>query len=479
MTAETSTTQERRRARARREAALFGAVVTLTDLLPPRIRYGYVHRLTGRVLGRPLAGLAAAVPSAAPMPLPVTARDRGLRCGMLAGALDVGGIGAVVELLAAAFPAAGVTPVVVCSVDGARAERLRSHGVEVAIAATEADAHRVLRELALDAIELHGAPAHLEEAAIASGIPVIPVLHNTEIHYTPARWRRFARVLGHAVAAVAVSESVREFHARHVPAELAARIRVVANAVPSPGAPTPDDRRAARAALGRTVGADLADDVVLVSLARYDAQKNIAGLVASFLAHSADDRVRLVVAGEPSDWAEWRRADALRRCRPGADRVSLLGRSDARTLLAAADGFVLDSFFEGWPVAATEAAAAGLGLVLADVGGARELVGRDPGHSVLIANPCGPAAAVSDSAVARARRNCARQPNAAELGAAVDAFARRVCAGERPLPQDADALMAAMVEGHAAVLRGAAAQAPEAPRNEAAPRNERVAWGRR
>lgn len=130
-------------------------------------------------------------------------------------------------------------------------------------------------------------------------------------------------------------------------------------------------------------------------------------------------------------------------------------------------------------MAATEAAAAGLGLVLADVGGARELVGRDPGHSVLIANPCGPAAAVSDSAVARARRNCARQPNAAELGAAVDAFARRVCAGERPLPQDADALMAAMVEGHAAVLRGAAAQAPEAPRNEAAPRNERVAWGRR
>ena len=69
--------------------------------------------------------------------------------------------------------------------------------------------------------------------------------------------------------------------------------------------------------------------------------------------------------------------------------MSLLGSSDARTLLAAADGFVLDSFFEGWPVAATEAASMGLSLVLSDFGGARELIARDPSHSVLIPNPCG------------------------------------------------------------------------------------------
>jgi glycosyltransferase involved in cell wall biosynthesis len=464
MTATPTSAQARRRARARLGAFFSGALVTVTDLLPPRLRYGYVHPLTAGLLHRPLPGLAATGAAAeTPAAPPVAPGGGALRCGLLAGALDIGGIGSVVELLAGAFPAAGVTPVVVCSEDGARAATLRARGIEVEVARTTAEADRVLRELGLDAIELHGAPAHLEDAAIVSNVPVVPVLHNTEIHYTRARWQRFVRVLGHSAAAIAVSESVREFHARHVPSGLAPRIRVVANAVPSAGAPTAAERTAARAALGRTVGADLADDVVLVSLARYDSQKNVAGLVASFLAHTSDDRVRLVVAGEPTDWAEWRRADALRRCSAAADRVSLLGRSDARTLLAAADGFVLDSFFEGWPVAATEAAAAGLGLLLADFGGARELVGRDEEHSVLIAGACGPAGAVSDAAVARARRHCRHQVNAVELGAAVDAFALRVRAGSRPGPQDSAALMSAMVEGHAAVLRAAVADEPTQP----------------
>ncbi|MGO8610190.1 glycosyltransferase, partial [Rhizobium johnstonii] len=77
----------------------------------------------------------------------------------------------------------------------------------------------------------------------------------------------------------------------------------------------------------------------------------------------------------------------------------LLGNSDARTLLTAADAFVLDSFFEGWPVAATEAAAFGHPVILSDVGGARELVDRDPRRSVLIPNAAGAADGVSDRRV--------------------------------------------------------------------------------
>jgi hypothetical protein len=82
---------------------------------------------------------------------------------------------------------------------------------------------------------------------------------------------------------------------------------------------------------------------------------------------------------------------------------------------------------------------------------------------VLIAGACGPAGGVSDAAVARARRHCRHQVNAVELGAAVDAFALRVRAGSRPAPQDSAALMSAMVEGHAAVLRAAVADEPTQP----------------
>lgn len=447
--------------RARCSAAFFGGVVTITDLVPPHFRYGYVHRLTRRMFRRPLPVLPAldsgAVTSSSSSTVSASAT---MTCALLTGSMDVGGIGSVVEMLASALDSTGIRPIVVCTVDGARAARLRSRGVEVVVVG-EATAERRLIDLAPDVMELHGAPEFVEAAALATGIPLVPVFHNTEIHYSPARWRRLARLLEGSVAAIAVSDLVGSFHARHLPSSVVDRIRVVPNASSPQEPPSDHERAAARRSLSAVLQTALGDDVVVVSLARYDSQKNVAGLVASFLSTVTDPRIRLVVAGDPSDWAEVRRADAIRRSAAGGDRVSLLAASDARALLAAADAFVLDSFFEGWPVAATEAAALGLPLVLSDFGGARELVQRDPAHSVLIGNPSGVADSVSDAAVARGRRRSRRQVNAPDLGAAIDRVAGSVRSGDRPTPADTDALMDAMMEGHAAVLRRASAGAAD------------------
>ncbi|MDN4612892.1 glycosyltransferase [Leifsonia sp. F6_8S_P_1B] len=444
---------------ARCAALAFGGLVTATDLLPPRLRYAYVHPVTRRLFRRSLPSLGPIAERRAPGEAAGTASAEPplLTCAMVTGLIEVGGIGSVIEMLATALPGAGVGVLVLSTDDGPRAARLRARGVEVVACGTAEEAERVLRERAPDVIQLHGAPDHLEDAALASGLPLVPVLHNTEIHFTPARWRRFGDLLAHSHAAVAVSETVRAFHAAHVPEHLRSHILVVPNAALSAGPPSPEERRAARAALGRVLGADLGDAVVLASLIRYDSQKNASGLVSSFLAHVTDPSVRLVIAGDAWDWAELGRADAIRRSAADPARVGLLGQSDARTLLAAADVFILDSFFEGWPIAATEAAATGLPLVLADFGGARELVARDAGRSVLIPNPTGPADAVSDAAVARARRRTRHQPNAAELGAAVDAIASRSPEERRTHPTPAADLLAAMAAGHADVLAAAAA----------------------
>lgn len=441
-----------RSAWARWASMMYGALVSVSDLLPPRLRYGYVHRLTRRLLQHPLPSVESTLNSSPRQAAASQVFGSEAVCALVAGALDVGGIGSVVETLATRYASVGIRPVVFCTDGGRRAERLRDGGVDVHTVDSPRSFLQALEGVAPTVIQLHGAPPELEETAISSGVSVVPVLHNTEIHFTPARWAHFRRVLERATAAIAVSSVVREFHAAHVPDRLAGRIHVVANAVPAPVEPVAEvDRDAARSALELTLGQNIGGDVVLVCLARYDAQKNIAGMVSSFLTSVLDPHVRLVVAGEPSDWAELRRADAVRRCHPGGDRVSLLGTSDARTLLSAADGFMLDSFFEGWPVAATEAASLGLPLVLSDFGGARELVSRDPAHSSLIANPCGrPGAQVSDAVVARARRHCRRQPNAAELGRAVEALAARVRSGVRPVPPP-DQMMA-MMQGHAQIL---------------------------
>lgn len=469
---------------ARSAAALWGVLVLATDLLPPRVRYGYVHRWTRAAFSRPLGALGPQEPTPVPASGDATASSPGdaaasdptsdastsgdpprdaptadpVRCLLVADGLDIGGIGTVIETLAVGLAAHGVEPVVLCPEDGARAGRLRDAGIDVRIAPDTAAAAHAIRQTRPDVIQLHSAPPQLERAAVDSRLPLIPVMHNTEIHFTRARWARFAALMARSGQAIAVSETVRAFHRRRVGD--GTPITVIPNGSPAVRTPSPAQRRRARAALSEVVGADIGEDVVFVCLARYDAQKNTAGLVAAFAAavEQGAGAVRLVWAGDPSDAAELRRADALRRCSTAADRIHLIGNSDAATLLAAADAFVLDSFFEGWPMAATEAAAIGLPLVLSDVGGARELVARNAARSVLVPNATGPADQVTDARVRTARWRSADQPNAGALAVAVSAVAASVRAGAAPgAAEDSDrGGVQAMRAAHAALIRAAA-----------------------
>lgn len=418
----------RNRGRARAAATWWGAVAYVTDLLPPRIRYGYVHRLTAAALTRPLPRVEPVVtaPPSEPLPTGPTGTDATIRCVLAADGLDIGGIGTVVEMLALGLAAHGVRPIVVCHGDGRRAARLREGGIEVRSVADEESAACAIREAGAAAIQSHSAPPFLEHAAIGSGLPLIPVMHNTEIHYTSARWRAFATLMDAAATGIAVSATVREFHLRHIGDRTP--IAVIPNGAPPAPSASSAERAHARTELSRAIDVDLGDDIVFACLARYDAQKNFAGLVAGVAdaIDGSDLPLRLVCAGDPSDWVEFRRADALRRAGAASERIHLLGNSDARSLLTAADAFVLDSFFEGWPVAATEAAAFGHPLLLSDVGGARELVDRDPGRSMLIPNATGDAGSVSDRRVRTARRRSRRQPNAHALREAVAVIARTI-----------------------------------------------------
>ena len=448
-------------------AGVLGIAVGLVDLTSPGLRYGYVHPLARAILRRPLASLPA-VPGAAfhPLSTGATAREPDLRCGLVADSLDIGGIGRVIEMLAEGLAAEGIEPVVVCPQEGQRTARLRELGIEVVVAADEESARDALRSARLDVVQVHSAPDHLVAAAVATGAPLVPVLHNTEIHYSPEKWRSTAELFDRADSVIAVSALVRQFHVERVPASAGEKIVVVANgAMPLPAA-TEQVRSAARTELARTLGTSLTDEVVFACLARYDAQKNIAGTVASFLAAARTSRAHLVVAGDPSDWLEYRRADAIRRSHPDRDRVHLLGTSDAATLLCAADAFVLDSFFEGWPLAATEAVSAGLPLVISEAGGAAELVARAAPGSTLVSNASGAAAEVTDRRAAAARRRASGQTNAAEIAAAVAHVAQTVRAQGRSGPP-ADDSFAAMVAGHAAVARAAVAHGTVVPHGRA------------
>ena len=177
---------------------------------------------------------------------------------------------------------------------------------------------------------------------------------------------------------------------------------------------TGGDRAAVRGWLGLT------DEYLFVSLARHCLQKNSYGLVAAFgEAARRRPEAHLVIAGQLQDLRYHRKVLQLRDSLPCRDRIHLRDHAAAPgELLAAADGFVMDSFYEAWSLASMEALYIGVPVVLSDVGGAREQVGDDPARGYVVANPLGDPLEVGWEAMAKMQYR--PQVNREELAAAMD-----------------------------------------------------------
>ncbi|WP_029145912.1 glycosyltransferase [Microbacterium luticocti] len=441
-------------ARATLRWAPWAVLTAVTDALPPRWRFGHWTRLLG--LLTPRGGLptvprataehadAATVQSA---PAGAVARAGDIPgCLLVAGALDTGGVETVVAALARGLPAHGVPADVVCTTGGRVADDLRAAGVRVDELSVAELARRLSRHPPA-AVQLHRIDeAHLQALAPLAERTVL-VLHAVESYFHDEMWAQLCAFAARAAGVVAVSDTVREFFA---PRLGSASIEVVVNGVAETGRRMP--RAPARARITAATGIRFApDDIVVVGLQRYSDQKNPAGLVDAFLAAAEQEpRLRLLLAGAPDSGLEVRRAEAVRRGHPAGARVHLLGDSDPDLLLAAGSLYALDSFAEGGPVSAIEAVAAGLPVVLSDVGLARRLV-TDPrlGRVVPRANT-----GFSQRDMARQRRR-RHQSNR-------DAFARGILTVARECPSPHGLALAAqftrerMIAAHAAVLTAAA-----------------------
>jgi glycosyltransferase involved in cell wall biosynthesis len=199
-------------------------------------------------------------------------------------------------------------------------------------------------------------------------------------------------------AMIAVSDLVRRQYLARNPEYPSDRIVTVPNGVGLERL-VRVDRQLARNTLG------LRDDFLFLCLARYTPQKNLIGLVRAFI-EVADrwPQARLLIAGEVHDQLYYAQVARVRDRSPHAARIDLRGHcSRIPVLLAAADAFVLDSFFEGWPLAPTEALTSGLPVVMSEVGGAHELVGKDGTRGYIVPNPLGDAVLVDMDAVRAAR----------------------------------------------------------------------------
>lgn len=340
--------------------------------------------------------------------LPASRRDspwpdtpRQLRCMVATGTLNLGGLEIVALFLARGLPSHGLDTVLAhtpLAHSGERpADSLRLDGVPL-VTLHEHDVRLWLETHRPDIVSMHDPPDWLVTAAAEARIPTIETLHGLHFLFDEDTWRGEQRRSQEITGFVAVSELVRRQYLKAVAGYPPERIVTIPCGVDNRHIIS-RDRSEARRWLG------LGNEFVFVSLARYALVKNTFGLVTAFsdVAHAYPE-ARLLLAGgifEPHYFEQVRRLRNSLRC---ASQIHLHGPSpDVSTLLAAADAFVLDSFFEAGPLASMEALCAGLPVVLSDVGWAREQVGENRRRGFVVNNPLGDPDAVDLPAMTRAR----------------------------------------------------------------------------
>jgi glycosyltransferase involved in cell wall biosynthesis len=234
---------------------------------------------------------------------------------------------------------------------------------------------RLMREQRIDLVHCHLYHANLygRLAARLAGIPAIATVHNT---YVRRKWHRslLNRWLGRGRGLViAVSAEARDdviLHDRLAPE----RVLLLPNGIDLGRVDTPLSQAAAKERLGYAP-----DDFLIGCVGRLEAQKGhihiIAALGRMLQSAPADlaRRLRLLIVGEGRLRGELERAIAAAGL---GDKVRLAGnRSDIAEILRSLDLYAMPSLWEGLSLAMLEAMAAGLPLIISDVGGAAEVLG--------------------------------------------------------------------------------------------------------
>jgi glycosyltransferase involved in cell wall biosynthesis len=357
-----------------------------------------------------------------------------LRCVVATNKLDAGGMGEVAAFLARRLPAYGVDTVVL-HVDagddqrripgGRLAAALRADGIPV----VDADAHDGpgwLAENDIDVISAHGSTSWVLDAAATLGIPFTETLHGGQ---QPGwNWEKERDRSRRITTLVAVSELVRRNYVERNSSFPTDAIVTIPNGV-NDERHRNMERRTARDWLGLT------NEFLFVLLGRYDLQKNTYGLVDAFGdVARARPQAHLLVAGCTSDRQYAQQVRFLRDRLPHRQQLHLRDQcSDPAALLTAADAFVMDSFFEGWPLASMEALCAGLPVVTSEVGGALEQVGADGRRGYIVPNPLGEIERVSWDSIRteRYKSQCNRGPLVNAMTTVIDEQERWAAERER------------------------------------------------
>ena len=297
--------------------------------------------------------------------------------------MDRGGLEKVAALLALEWRKQGIPVRVLCmNKGGSIANELQKKGITVV--EFKRDMDRLYSYLNREKPVL--ANTHFLQTGIPCfsrlHIPVVEVVHNMYCFMdsmTISRERGKHVLVDHYIA---VSERAAECFLKKVPEVEKDRVSVIGNCFDVRVKLQHD-----RSWIRKELKAD-EDTFLFLSAGGIDSRKNTIGMIRAFdiLQKLTSRKMMLVIAGGVSDHEYEKMVKDVLEERH-LHNVYLLGqRNDMADLLSASDVFLLDSYCEGWSVAATEAVSCGIPIIHSDCGSGRELIAGGM-NGILTDNP--------------------------------------------------------------------------------------------
>lgn len=297
--------------------------------------------------------------------------------------LDKGGLEEVVRQLAMQMCERGIPVRVFCMQSGGKiAEELRAGKIEVLC--FEGDREKLRAYCMKERPAIVNSHYVLENMDVFGqlGIPVVEVIHNMYVFQTRDGLHIEKEKAFYVKHYIAVSEKAKEIFLHKVPGVAKDRVTVIGNTLQ--GKKPDRSREEMRKELGISPETE-----VFITVGSLDARKNQIGILRAWdiFRRLTDKKVLLIMVGGSTDYEYGKKVDWLIGQRNLQESVLFTGQSDAVSdLLNASDFFVLNSYYEGWSVAATEALGSGLPLIHSDCGSGRELTAGGS-CGILIDNP--------------------------------------------------------------------------------------------
>lgn len=225
------------------------------------------------------------------------------------------------------------------------------------------------------------------------GIPVVEVIHNMYVFYCDHATRIERRNEKYFTKMIAVSELVKDTYRIRI--KESNKLSVIGNAAIVREEPQ-KNREQVRKELGIRE-----DGIVLLNVGSIDRRKNQLGIIKAFdiVTKIVDLPLYLVFAGNVQDEEySYVVRDAILQCHAKKQIILLPYYSRVRELYQMADIFVLDSYYEGWSIAATEALYEGMPIIHSMCGSARELINNGR-YGISISNPAGKVSILSNEEI--------------------------------------------------------------------------------